>query len=322
MKILAIESSCDETAAAVVENGQRVRSNVIASQIDLHQLTGGVVPEVAARAHMKVVVPVVQKALEEANCKWSDIDALAVAAEPGLVGSLIVGRMTAYSLGFAKKLPVFDVNHIHGHLYSSWLDQDDTPEFPILVLTVSGGHNELLLMRAHGEIERLGATVDDAAGEAFDKTARLLGLGYPGGPAIQKASEGIDLKGLHRFPLPQMDGFDFSFSGLKTSVLYYVQKHPERMSDPTFIAETAASFQAATVKQLIRQLKRAAEAHQAKEVHIVGGVSANLPLREAARQAFPDKILRTPKSIRYCTDNAAMIGAAGYWLNKTRLFVA
>jgi N6-L-threonylcarbamoyladenine synthase len=308
MKILAIESSCDETAAAVVENGHSVLSNVVASQIDLHALTGGVVPEVASRAHVHAILPVIREALLEADCEWDDIDALAVTVEPGLVGSLLVGKMSAATLAYAHDKPLIPVNHVHGHWYSSWLEQE-AAEFPILVLSISGKHNELVLIRDHGDFEVLGETLDDAAGEAFDKTSRLLGLGYPGGPAIEKEAE--DGAPDFKFPSARIEGYDFSFSGLKTSVLYFVQKNPEAKK-----ADIARAFQDAVVKSLVDKTAQAAEEFDVKEVHLVGGVSANKALRAALSERLGDKPFRHPAKMRYCTDNAAMIGAAAYWLQK------
>lgn len=316
MKILAIESSCDETCAAVVQDGWSVHSNVVASQIDVHALTGGVVPEVASREHMKVMMPVVEEALREADCTWDEIDAIAVTKEPGLIGSLIVGRTTAAALAFAKDKPLIEVHHIRGHLYSNWLDRnpaEDPIEFPVLSLTVSGGHNELVLLKDHGDFEILGQTLDDAAGEAFDKTARLLGLGFPGGPAIEKrAAKGtvaaVDL------PVPVMDGYKFSFSGLKTAVLYLMQDNEDKREDEQFISDVAATFQHVVVESLVRKLKKAAEEFDVKEVHLAGGVSANKALRARIQEVLPNAKFRHPVSMKYCTDNAAMIGAGAYFI--------
>lgn len=312
MLILAIETSCDESCAAIVEDGWKVHANVIASQIPVHQLTGGVVPEVASREHMKVIMPVVQKAFEESGMSWDDIDVIAVTKEPGLIGSLIVGRTTAAALAFAKDKPLIEVNHIQGHLYSNWLGREENPQFPVLSLTVSGGHNELVLMRGHGDFELLGQTLDDAAGEAFDKVARLLGLGYPGGPAIERAALEGNADAVN-FPNSRTEGYAFSFSGLKTAVLYYLQKNEDRLEDPQFVKDVAASFQKAAVAHLTDRLMRAAETHNVKEIHLAGGVSANKALRAVVQKLCPDRLLRHPEKIRYCTDNAAMIGAAGYF---------
>lgn len=317
MKILAIETSCDETAAAVVENGRKVLSNVIASQIDLHAKTGGVVPEVAAREHILKMMPVLDEALAEANCSWDDIDQLAVTQGPGLISSLIIGTETANVISYVKGIPLLGVQHIIGHLYSNWLGHDEEIEFPVLILTVSGGHNELILMRGHYDFEVLGETRDDASGEAFDKVARILGLGYPGGPAISKEAEKGDASA---YDLPRIwlekDSLDFSFSGLKTAVLNLVQSCEK--PDEKFRADVAASFQEAVVEVLAGKLMRAYEQYpEVKELHLAGGVSANLRLREAIKSVLPEGVkFRHPQSMRYCTDNAAMIGAAAYFMDE------
>lgn len=324
MKILAIETSCDETAAAVVENGRKVLSNVIASQIDLHAKTGGVVPEVAAREHVLKMVPVLTECMSQAGCDWEDIDALAVTRGPGLVSSLIIGTETANVISYVKNKPLIPVQHIVGHIYSNWLLKDDDfneyePKFPIIVLTVSGGHNELILMRGHHQFEILGETRDDAAGEAFDKVARILGLGYPGGPAIEKiALKGSPVKFTLPRPYLEKGSLDFSFSGLKTAVMDVVKKSVK--INQQFKADLAASFQEAVVEvlagKLITALKKFPEV---KEIHLAGGVSANKRLRDVISQKPDVKngiIFRFPKSIDYCTDNAAMIAAAGYYLYK------
>jgi N6-L-threonylcarbamoyladenine synthase len=313
MKILAIESSCDETAAAIVEDGRTVHANVISSQIVQHKKTGGVVPEVAAREHVRNIMPVLRKAFKDSQMTWDDIDAIAVTREPGLVGCVMTGRMTARSLAFAQDKPLLEVNHIHGHLYSSWLEADETPEFPILVLTVSGGHNDLVLMNGHGDYEFLGKTLDDAGGEAFDKVARMLGLGYPGGPVIEKRAKEGNPKSV-RFPRAKLKGYDFSFSGLKTAVLYYLQKNEEQMKDESFVNDIAASFQAALVDAEVKCLMRAVDEFDPKEVHLVGGCSANGYMREEIKRQLPGNVhFRNPAKISYCTDNAAMIGAVAFW---------
>lgn len=317
MKILAIESSCDETAAAVVEDGVKVLSNVIASQAAMHEATGGVMPEVAAREHIKAIMPTVELAMAEAAVTWDEIDAIAVTKNPGLIGSLIVGRISASALGFAKNKPVIEVNHIHGHMYANWLESETLPKFPIVILTVSGGHNELVLMRGHGEFEVLGETLDDAAGEAFDKIARLLRLGYPGGPAIEKTANLGNSKAI-KFPRGKVAGYNFSFSGLKTSVLYYLQKKEAKLAEAGFVADVAASFQSAVIDALVSKLMKAVKEFHPKEVHLSGGVSANKALRGAIEKELEkhkkSTIFRVPKKISYCTDNAAMIGAAAYYL--------
>ncbi|MFA7685983.1 MAG: tRNA (adenosine(37)-N6)-threonylcarbamoyltransferase complex transferase subunit TsaD [Candidatus Gracilibacteria bacterium] len=338
MKILAIETSCDETSVAIVENGHKVLANVIASQIDLHAKTGGVVPEVAAREHVLKIIPVLDECLGIAGCGWDKIDALAITKGPGLVSSLIIGTETANVISYVKNIPMIPVQHIVGHIYSNWLDapqvnsKDDkrkqdykkVPKFPIIILTVSGGHNELVLMRDHHKFEILGETRDDAAGEAFDKVSRILGLGYPGGPVISKAALNGDAKA---FDLPrsylEKGSLDFSFSGLKTAVLNeakaYAKNHSvfsEAELPDKFKNDLAASFQEAVVEVLSDKLMMAYEKYpEVKELHLSGGVSANTRLREVIESKLPKKVkFRYPKSLIFCTDNAAMIAAAAYHL--------
>lgn len=315
MKILGIETSCDETACAIVEDGRKVLANVISSQIDIHAKTGGVVPEVAAREHVLKMIPVLDECLKVGNCDWEDIEAIAITRGPGLISSLIIGTETANVISYVKNKPLIPVQHIVGHVYSNWLEVEDEIEFPVVVLTVSGGHNELILMKDHHELEVLGETRDDAAGEAFDKVARLLGLGYPGGPAISKIAEVGDAA---RFKFPVIllgkDSLDFSFSGLKTAVLTEVKKHEPQMTEQ-LKADLAASFQEAVVKTLAIKLRMAQEKFPGvKEAHLAGGVSANKRLREIMIKEIPKNIkLRYPKSLVYCTDNAAMIASAAYF---------
>lgn len=322
MKILAIESSCDETSCAVVENGRSILSNVIYSQIALHQKTGGVVPEVAAREHVVKIVPVITQALNEAGLSLDEIDGCAVTYGPGLLSSLLIGVNAAMTLALVHKKPLIPVNHIEGHIYANWLEQEKTPQFPVAVLTVSGGHNELILWSGHGQYTFLGATLDDAAGEAFDKVARLLGLSYPGGPAIQKAAAAGDAT---RYLLPRswVTPWDFSFSGLKTAVLRLVQKNEKKSRDPQFVADVAASFQESVCEVLATKLINAAKKYRVKEVHLAGGVSANARLRcftqELLEKNFaPEKapFLRYCRDIKLCTDNAAMIAAAAFYKYK------
>jgi len=318
MIILGIESSCDETAIAIVEDGWKVHANVIASQVATHAATGGVVPEVASREHMKSILPTIREALKVANIGWEDIDAIAVTKEPGLIGAVLVGRMTAAGLAFSMGKKLIEVNHIHGHLYSNWLDRETAPEFPVLSLTVSGGHNELTWIPDHNTIEVIGQTLDDAAGEAFDKTARLLGLGYPGGPAIEETAKEGNPNAI-AFPKGRLSDYRFSFSGLKTAVLYHLQDHQEKLNDPQFVSNVAASFQEAVIDTLVHQLMKAVKERSPKEVHLAGGVSANHSLR-ARIQTSLQKLsngpkFRHPEKMAYCTDNAAMIAAAGYWQN-------
>jgi N6-L-threonylcarbamoyladenine synthase len=346
VNILGIETSCDETAAAVVTGGQRVRSSVVSSQIDRHQTYGGVVPELAARGHITAIIPVVQAALAEAGLDRSGVDAIAVTEGPGLAGSLLVGVNVAKTLSYAWDRPLIAVNHLEGHVYANWLGlpgetPPPAPRFPVLCLLVSGGHTELLLMTGHGQYRHLGRTLDDAAGEAFDKAARLLGLGYPGGPAIQKAAQGGNVAA---FELPRAlpaDSTDFSYSGLKTALLRltapwrieeereladlppggFREHRPPRFRAGLPVADLAASFQEAVIDPLVDRTIRAARESGAKTVILAGGVSANRRLRERLGEAVTSELgnevqFRVPP-FDYCTDNAAMIaGAAWYVLRR------
>lgn len=314
-RILAIETSCDETACAILENGRVVLADVVASQMEIHARYGGVFPEVASRQHILTLVPVVEQALSQAHLTWRDLDAIAVTRGPGLAGSLLVGLNLAKGLALASGLPLVGVNHLEGHIYSAWVYRNgDTPppepQFPLLALLVSGGHTELNLMERHLSFRRLGGTLDDAAGEAFDKVARLLGLEYPGGPAIQRLAEGGNPYRF-KFPRARLDGsWDFSFSGLKTAVLREVRRL-EATGQPLPVADLAASFQAAVVEVLVEKTLAAARATGARAILVAGGVSANQALRESlmAQSEFP---LYIPP-LWVCTDNAAMIAAAGYF---------
>ncbi len=315
-RVLGIESSCDETAAAVIENGRALLSSVVASQVDLHAKYGGVFPEVASRQHIRTIYAVVEQALQQAHVNLSELDAIAVTRGPGLAGSLVVGMNTAKGLAMASGLPLVGVNHLEGHIYSAWVHPAEVqppppePQFPLLALLVSGGHTELNLMTGHLEYQRLGSTLDDAAGEAFDKVARLLKLPYPGGPSIQKAAVGGNPQAFH-FPRARLEGtWNFSFSGLKTAVLRAVRELEER-NQPVPVADMAASFQAAVVDILSSKTFAAARAFGAKTIIVAGGVSANQALREAflGQKEFAVHI---PK-LSLCTDNAAMIAAAGYY---------
>lgn len=331
MRILAVETSCDETAAAVVENGRSLLSNVVATQIELHRRYGGVFPEVASRQHVLAIQPVIRQALADAGIAHpAALDAVAVTHGPGLAGSLLVGVNAAKGLAFAAGLPLIPVNHLEGHVYSNWVSVPGKAEgvtedrFPALVLIVSGGHTELILMRDHCRYTWLGGTLDDAAGEAFDKVARLLGLGFPGGPAIQAAAEQGNAA---RFRLPRAllrdaaHRFDFSFSGLKTAVINLVRRLEEGGDslDPAregvqLVADIAASFQAAVADVLVDKLAAAAVEYGAAQVCICGGVSANAALRFAARARFEDMGLPLYiPPLLLCTDNAAMIGAAAFF---------
>lgn len=308
-RILAIETSCDETSAAVVEDGRTILSNIIASQVDLHAQFGGVFPEVASRKHIEVIHAVVQQALEEAHMGLDDIDCIAVTRGPGLVGSLLVGVNMAKGLALARSKPFLGINHIEGHIYSLWLTPHvDEIEFPLLTLVVSGGHTELYLMTDHGQYQHLGGTLDDAAGEAFDKIGRILGLPFPGGPAIDKLAASGNANAF-KFPRAVMeDGYNFSFSGLKTAVSRQI-KHFDKTRLPT--ADLAASFQTAVVDALVTKTERAAEAYGVTAVHMAGGVSANRELRRTMTERLSLPV-RYPTPI-LCTDNAAMIGAAAHW---------
>lgn len=301
MNVLAIESSCDETAAAVVVDGRVPRSSVVASQVDLHARFGGVVPEVASRQHLQKIVPVIEEALEEAGCTLDDIDAVAGTRGPGLAGSLLVGYNAAKAIAFGRELPFLGINHLEGHIYANWLVEGPEPRFPALCLVVSGGHTDLVFMRGHGQYERLGGTRDDAAGEAFDKVGRLLGLPFPGGPHVAKAALEGEKSSLN-LPRAWMQGtYDFSFSGLKTAALHAVRE--EKYDVPTIAWE----FQEAVVDVLAGKTSRLARELGAAEVLVAGGVAANTRLREELRRRCPVPVRIPP--IHFCTDNAAMIGA-------------
>jgi N6-L-threonylcarbamoyladenine synthase len=308
--VLGIETSCDETAAAVLADGRRVLSSVVASQDDVHAPYGGVVPELASRRHIEMIVPVVEKALTDAGVALGDLDGIAVTYGPGLVGSLLVGCSMAKALAWVHGLPLVGVNHLEGHVYASFLTEE-APEYPFLALVVSGGHTALYHASAPLTYHLVGQTRDDAAGEAFDKVAKLLGLGFPGGPIIQRTAERGDPRAIE-FPLAQMtDGAsDFSFSGIKTSVSLYVRRHGPL--GEAQVADVAASFQAAVVKMLVRQTVRAALRIGVKRVVLTGGVAANGPLRTALHAEAEQHGIRLhipPPGL--CTDNAAMITAAG-----------
>jgi N6-L-threonylcarbamoyladenine synthase len=310
--ILGIESSCDETAAAVVAGGRQVLSNIIASQVDLHQKYGGVVPEIASRKHLELILPVVQEALAAARVSLAEIDAVAVTQGPGLVGTLLVGLSAAKALAFALDKPLIGVNHLQGHIYANFLTENP-PQFPLVCLIVSGGHTDLIYMKGHGEMELLGRTLDDAAGEAFDKVARSVGLSYPGGPQVERLAA---LGNPENVPLPraQTEGvYDFSFSGLKTAVLQYVQKHGPLNDQQR--ADLAASFQRSVTSVLAAKTLRAAQEKGVRQVIIAGGVASNGALRRAMVETMaPHGIAVGYPPPVLCTDNAAMIAAAGYYL--------
>jgi N6-L-threonylcarbamoyladenine synthase len=355
VRILAVETSCDETAAAVIDDGRHIRSNIVASQIDLHQHYGGVFPEMASRAHLEAVAPVIDRAMVDAGADWDSLTAVAVTKGPGLPGSLVVGVNAAKGICLGRDLPLVGINHLEGHVYSHWLEAEamegaelhagrpavfhllhsTTPgatPFPLLVLIVSGGHTELVLMRDHGVYELLGHTVDDAAGEAFDKVARVLGLGYPGGPAIQLAAQGGNPVRF-KFSRPRVslgaktvratrEEYMFSFSGAKTNALMLVRDNggsvDGKLTPYTPVADIAASFQEAVTDWLVDKSARAAEAYGAKAVLVGGGVSANRLLRAKMTARFGVAVSFPPLFL--CTDNAAMIGAAAYhaWLRGVR----
>jgi N6-L-threonylcarbamoyladenine synthase len=308
--VLGIESSCDETAAAVLAAGRRVLSSVVASQDDVHAPYGGVVPELASRRHIEVVVPVVERALADAGVRLADLDGIAVTHGPGLVGSLLVGCSMAKALAWVRRLPLVGVNHLEGHIFAAFL-ADDPPEYPFVALVVSGGHTALYHAPAPLRYALVGQTRDDAAGEAFDKVAKLLGLGFPGGPVVQRIAERGDPAALP-LPLARMSdgGADFSFSGIKTAVSLHVKRHGPLA--PGEVADVAASFQAAVVRALVRPTVRAALRLGVPRIVLTGGVAANGPLRAAlaAEAASHGLRLHIPPP-RLCTDNAAMITAAG-----------
>ncbi|MCL1876654.1 tRNA (adenosine(37)-N6)-threonylcarbamoyltransferase complex transferase subunit TsaD [Candidatus Saccharibacteria bacterium] len=321
MKILGIESSCDETAAAVVENGRHLISNVVNSQIDIHSAFGGVVPEVAARSHLEVILPVIDKAVQDAG-GWNEIDAIACTTMPGLIGSLLIGSLTARTLALLKNKPFYPIHHVEAHVYANFLD-GDAPRFPLLALIVSGGHSQIVLFRDHGDYELIGQTADDAVGEAFDKVAKILGLPYPGGPSIAKAAEhGDPLK--YSFPKAKMAGkYDFSFSGLKTAVLRAVQSecgkdhtYPSNalsaLLTPAQCNDFAASFQHVAVETLVDKVIAAFDEFAPKSVVIAGGVAANQELRRQLAARLPIKI--TFPDPQFCTDNAAMVATLGYYV--------
>jgi len=310
MVVLGIETSCDETAAAVLADGRRILSSVVASQDDVHAPYGGVVPELASRRHIEVIVPVVERALGEAQVRLRDLEGIAVTHGPGLVGSLLVGTSFAKSLAWVHGTPLVGVNHLEGHIFAAFLG-DDPPEYPFLALVVSGGHTALYHARAPRQYTLVGQTRDDAAGEAFDKVAKLLGLGFPGGPLVQRAAERGDPTAVAFPPARMTDGArDFSFSGIKTSVSLYVKRHSP-LSD-TQVADVAASFQASVVRTLVRRTLLAADQLAVRRVVLTGGVAANAPLRAALAAEAEAQGVRIHVPARHlCTDNAAMIAAAG-----------
>ncbi len=311
MLVLGIETSCDETAVGVVEDRLRVRANIISSQVDLHAPYGGVVPEVAARAHLELIQPAIDRALVEAGARKEDLDAVAVTAGPGLVGALLVGVSAAKGLALALSLPLVGVNHLQAHVLAAQLEYGDL-EPPLVALVVSGGHTSLVVLETEGNFRELGATVDDAAGEAFDKIGRFLGLGFPGGPEIDRLARQGNPQAI-RFPRPMSNEptYDFSFSGLKTAVIRYLRDLEARGDEPD-VADVAASFQEAVVDVQLTKTLAAAAAEGVEQVVIAGGVAANSRLRERMAQACEERGLRllAPSPV-LCTDNGAMIAAAG-----------
>ena len=336
VKILGIETSCDETAAAVVEDGTTLLSNVVASSMDLHKQYGGVVPEIAARSHIEVINPVIEQALTEAKCTWDDIDAIAVTYGAGLGGSLLVGVLAARTAAIVHGKPLYAANHVMGHVFANFLTAtplsgyampSSQPQFPLLALIVSGGHTQLALFKDYFDYELLGRTTDDAVGEAFDKVAKILGLPYPGGPSISRAAEAGNPQ-KYDLPKAKVDGrYDFSFSGLKTAVLRAVQREigvdhtfpsfelAERLSE-TQKADFAASFQFTAIETLVDKTLKAVEEFNPKSVVIAGGVAANQELRQQLSARLPF----TPQypDIKLCTDNAAMIATHGYFMAYTK----
>lgn len=332
MRILGIESTCDETAAAIVENGTHLISNVVRSQIDIHKQYGGVVPEVAARSHIEVINPVIDEALKKANLTWNDIDGIAVSHAPGLLGSLLIGTLTARTIALQKNIPLYPIHHVEAHVYANFITSQseqlslalpkNQPSFPMLALIVSGGHSQLVLFRGHGDYELLGQTQDDAVGEAFDKVAKIIGLPYPGGPSIADAA----LNGnpnAYTLPKARMQGaYDFSFSGLKTAVLRAVQREVGVETDfPSFKLaallnsrqrnDFAASFQKTAVETLVDKAYAAFLDHSPASVVIAGGVAANSELRRQLQERLPIAIEYAPMQL--CTDNAAMVASLGYF---------
>ncbi len=313
MKVLAIETSCDETSASVNIDGKRILSNIVHSQIDLHQAFGGVVPEIASREHIKRITVIIEKALEEAATAKEEIDLVTVTKGPGLIGSLLVGVNAAKAFAFARGIPVVGVHHLAGHIYANSIDHE--LRFPLLALIVSGGHTELVIMQDHYRFEKIGETADDAIGEAYDKVARVLSLGYPGGPVIDRLAR----KGNPTYPMPRITPptkYGFSYSGLKSHMINLIHKLNNR-KETIRPEDMAASFQKAAVAHLIDQSVRAFRDHDAKMFVVAGGVAANSHLRERVEEAFQDVPYIMP-AFEYCTDNAAMIGVAGY--HRYRLF--
>lgn len=335
MRILGIETSCDETAAAVVGNGHNLFSNIVASSVNLHAVYGGVVPEIAARSHLEVITPVIEGALGSAKTTWDEIDAIAVTQGPGLVGSILIGVLTARTLAIAKNKPLYAINHVQAHVYGAFLTETSLPGyklpakqpgFPLLALIVSGGHTQLVLFKSHQSYKLLGQTTDDAVGEAYDKIAKMLGLPYPGGPSIDKAAASGDPQAI-KLPKAKLENpYDFSFSGPKTAVLRAAQKlsgHEYTFPSSKLAraltkaqkADIAASFQYTAVQTLLDKLEMAVQQYKPKGIVIAGGVAANQTLREHARRKFSTSVIYP--DVKLCTDNAAMIASLGYFKAKS-----
>lgn len=326
MRILAIESSCDETAAAILE-GERLLSNVVVSQIDIFKAYGGVIPEVAARSHLEAILPVIDKAFGDAGYvrdgenDWEKIDAVAVTHTPGLLGSLLIGTLTARMLAILHRKPLYAVHHLKSHIYANWLETERGPEFPLVALVVSGGHTQIIYMQGHNEFEIIGTTLDDAVGECFDKVAKILGLPYPGGPAIAEAAKRGNAE-KYQFPHPKIAGLDFSFSGLKTAVLRAVQKEVgvgidfpshelKKKLNEQQVADFAASFEKTAVEILVEKLKKAVrERAGVKTVVLAGGVSANERLRQTIKRLEREGVSVYFPEKKYAGDNAAMVAEA------------
>ena len=326
MKILAIETSCDETACAIVENGSTILSNVVNSQIDIHKIYGGVVPEIAARSHIEAIMPVVEKTFSDSKLTWKEINAIAVTHTPGLLGSLLVGTLTARMLAILNNKPLYAIHHLKSHIYANWLEttQANIPQFPLLALVISGGHTQIIKMQHHNDFHIIGSTRDDAVGEVFDKVAKILGLPYPGGPSIaQSALKGNSER--YQLPIPQVDNLDFSFSGLKTAVLRRIQKELNLpISTPSFelknhlteqqINDFAASFQATVSKIFIKKIAKALKENPSvKSLVVAGGVSANQNLKENIQRAFEKQVKIHIPDPKFSTDNAAMVASAAFY---------
>lgn len=316
MIVLGVETSCDETAVAIVEDGKKILSDVVYTQIKIHEKYGGVVPEVASRRHVQKILTVFEEALQKAALDPSSIDLVSVTATPGLIGSLLVGLNAAKSFAYAHNIPCIEINHLHGHIYANYIESDF--QFPLLALIVSGGHTELILMRDHYSFELLGQTLDDAVGEAYDKVGRVMGLTYPAGVKVDRLAS----TGKHAYSLPLVyldkNSYNFSFSGIKSAVLNLINTH-QMKNEPIVIEDLACSFQESIVRVLVDKTMAAATAYQVRHIIMAGGVAANSGLRGAMQQAVKDhpEFILTYPSLKYCTDNAVMVAVAGYFKAKT-----